>query len=408
MVKTKGTLMDYFDLVVVGAGPAGASAAREAVKAGLKTLLLEKESIPREKRCGGGISNATLNALDFPLSRKVIERECYGMWGIQSLPSRLSGILTEVRVNHCVATMVTRATFDAFLVEKAKEVGVLVRDNEACINVRVNTGCVYVETNKATYASPVIIGADGVYSTVSKMVRPPWTKRELRFCLVADVPLLKETIDKKMRNLVELRYGYIKQGYAWAFPKKTHISFGIGGIAAHSKTLKTSFTEYLKLHNVDENIRFKGCFIPITEFKHDIVADRIMLCGDAAGFVDCFNGEGIHYAVESGRMAGRSAARAFAKKDFSKASLMEYQREFYDKNKRDMVWSSRITRLSSRFPHLVFRPLLADRKTILRYFDVMSGRCHFRDFAFWVILRLPFLIVRHFLFKGKKDKSGKQ
>ena len=71
-----------------------------------------------------------------------------------------------------------------------------------------------------------------------------------------------------------------------------------------------------------------------------------------------------------------------------------------------MVWSSFITRLSSRFPRLVFGPLLADRKTILRYFRVMSGDEHFRSFARWVVIRLPWLIVRHFLGPHAREGSS--
>ncbi len=383
--------MERFDVIVVGAGPAGASAARAASMAGLSTLLLEKQKLPREKRCGGGISAATLKELDFPLPDRVIERRCYGMWGIQNT------ILTEVRVDRCVATMVSRPTFDAFLVEKAVEAGARIAEAEACRGIRILADCAIVTTEKAEYRASVVIGADGFSSLVARSVRPKWSRRETRFCFVADVPLARESIDRTMKNLVELRYGFIKQGYAWAFPKRDHISFGIGGTMGNARALKGDFVRYLRLHGIDGEVPCKGCFIPVTEFRHDVVADRIMLCGDAAGFVDCFHGEGIRYAVASGRLAGRTAALALSTGDFSKRTLLAYQRAFYADYKRDMVWSSFITRLSSRFPRLVFGPLLADRKTILRYFRVMSGDEHFRRFARWVVIRLPWLIIRHFL-----------
>jgi geranylgeranyl reductase family protein len=387
--------MERFDVIVVGAGPAGASAARAASLAGLSTLLLEKQKLPREKRCGGGISAATLKELDFPLPDRVIERRCCGMWGIQN------SILTEVRVDRCVATMVSRSTFDAFLVEKAVEAGAKIAEAEGCRGIRVAADCVIVTTGKAEYRASVVIGADGFSSLVAKSVRPKWSRRETRFCLVADVPLPPETIDRTTRNLAELRYGFIKQGYAWAFPKRDHVSFGIGGEMGNAKALQRDFARYLRLHGIEGEVPCKGCFIPVTEFRHDVVADRIMLCGDAAGFVDCFSGEGIRYAVASGRMAGRTAALALGKGDFSKRTLLAYQRAFYAGYKRDMVWSSFITRLSSRLPRLVFGPLLADRRTILRYFGVMSGDEHFRRFARWVMIRLPWLIIRHFL--GRKS-----
>ncbi len=177
--------MERFDVIVVGAGPAGASAARAASLAGLSTLLLEKQKHPREKRCGGGVSAATLKELDFPLPERVVERRCYGMWGIQNR------ILTEVRVDRCVSTMVSRSTFDAFLVEKAVEAGVRVAEAEACRGIRTLADCVIVTTEKAEYRASVVIGADGFSSVVARSVRPKWSRRETRFCLVADVPLVR-------------------------------------------------------------------------------------------------------------------------------------------------------------------------------------------------------------------------
>lgn len=380
-----------YDVVVVGAGPAGASAARAASLEGLSTLLLEKEKLPREKRCGGGVSAATLKELDFPLPDRIVERRCRGMWGIQD------SIRTEVRVDWTVAAMVSRPTFDAFLVAKAAEAGARVAEAEACREVRTLEDGVIVTTDTAEYRASVLIGADGFSSVVARSVRPKWSRRETRFCLVADVALPPETIERTMKDLVELRYGFVRQGYAWAFPKRDHVSFGIGGSVGNAKTMPADFARYLRLHGVEAKVRPRGCFIPVTEFRHDVVADRIMLAGDAAGFVDCFSGEGIRYAVASGALAGRTAALAIRDGDCSKRRLLAYQRAFYAEHRRDLVWSSFISRLCSRFPRLVFGPLLADRRTILRYFGVMAGDESFRDFARWGIVRLPGLVLRHFL-----------
>jgi geranylgeranyl reductase family protein len=390
--------MERFDVIVVGAGPAGASAARAASLGGLSTLLLEKQAIPRDKRCGGGVSAATLEQLGFPLPDRVVERRCHGMWGIQD------SIRTEVRVDWTVATMVSRPAFDAFLVEKAAEAGARIAEAEACRGIRKLEDGVIVATEKAEYRASVLIGADGFSSVVARYVRPKWSRRETRFCLVADVPLPRETIERAMKDLVELRYGFVRLGYAWAFPKRDHVSFGIGGSAGSAKTMPADFARYLRLHGVEATVRPRGCFIPVTEFRHDVVADRIMLVGDAAGFVDCFSGEGIRYAVASGTLAGRTAALAIRDVDCSKRRLLAYQRAFYAEHRRDLAWSSFISRLSSRFPRLVFGPLLADRRTILRYFGVMAGKEHFRSFARWGMIRLPWLVLRHFL-KPRADSS---
>ena len=100
--------------------------------------------------------------------------------------------------------------------------------------------CVLVTTDKAQYRAGVaLVGADERLLGRGEVGAAESTKRELRFCLVADVPeMATEAIEGTYGDLVELRYGFIKQGYAWAFPKRDHISFGIGGAVDHARALR--------------------------------------------------------------------------------------------------------------------------------------------------------------------------
>ena len=387
--------MNDYNVIVVGAGPAGATAARNCAKGGLKTLLLEKEEVPREKRCGGGISSGTLKELDFELPEDIVERRCVGMRAIQGK------VKNEVRVSHCVATMVTRSKFDAFLIEKAVESGAKLQQKEPCLSVKVTGDGVKVTTSSGEYSADAVIGADGVYSVVAKSFRPPFSQEELRYCIVADVPMEKEKLDKFLPDMVELHYGYIDMGYAWLFPKKDYIAAGVAGAFTQAKGLKEKFKGFLKLHGFDENVQFKGCLIPISKFKNDSYSDRIILTGDAAGFVDCFSGEGIRFAVASGKYAAGTLIKARKENDFSKEFLKNYQDAFYKEFKGDLKSSILLTNLSFRYPDMLLGTLIRNDDVIVNYYKVMSAEMTFRQYMRWLMPRVPYFILKRLF--GKKN-----
>lgn len=390
--------MKEYDVVVVGAGPAGATAARICAKNKLKTLLLEKNKIPREKPCAGGISPRALKEIDFELPEGIIERRCLGMRVVQG---RLKN---EVMAGSTVAFMVTRAKFDACLTEKAREAGTEIRDGETCKSIEILPkslsileDLVLVQTDKDKYQASIIIGADGVHSKVAEAVRPKFTQKQRRYCIIAEIPMPEREIEEMTHNLIELHYGYVDMGYAWVFPKKDYISVGIGGTFTQAKMLKERFKEFLKLHHLSAPVTMKGGLIPISNFRYNCYTDRIMLTGDAAGWVDCFSGEGILLAMASGRMAAETAVRAHRENDFSKNILKTYQEKFYREFKEDLIWSTRMTGLFFRFPNLVLGTLLLNSEVIRRYFRVIAGELSFKNFSKWTIARLPGLIFRRFI-----------
>ncbi len=114
-----------YDVIIIGGGPSGASAARRAGKLGLKTLLLEKEKFPRYKPCGGGLSEHAISYLDFELPKDIIEWEVTG--GAKVI---FRDQLIKVNKDHRLSVLVSRDKFDNFLLEKAKETGIEVHTGE--------------------------------------------------------------------------------------------------------------------------------------------------------------------------------------------------------------------------------------------------------------------------------------
>ncbi len=148
------------DVIIAGAGPAGSTCARECARAGLTTLLLDKDPFPRSKPCGGAVSQHALSLLDFTLPEHIIEKESYGVrvhYGDRSI---------EVQSKFRFAVLVSRERFDAYLAEKAVENRARFVTGEKVVSVQEAGDGVTVVSEKATYQSRFLVGADGIHSRV--------------------------------------------------------------------------------------------------------------------------------------------------------------------------------------------------------------------------------------------------
>lgn len=376
--------MKIYDLVVIGAGPAGSSAAERASLSGLNVLVIDKEVFPRDKPCGGGLSAGALAALGEELPEELIENRCYGM------RSLYKGRVHITRTETPVAYMINRSDFDHYLLKKALAAGSIF-SREKCRSVRETSGLVEVETDKGTHYSRYCIGADGFFSSTAKVVRDPLSPREVRFCLVSRHNTEDHPVYEEERPLVELDFGFINKGYGWLFPKSGFISAGIGGERNTGKELKGLYQSFLETHGLASGEKAQGCYIPVSNLKHRINTDRIMLAGDAAGLVDSFSGEGIRNAIISGRIAADSAAEVLS----DSAPVRSYRKVIYAELASDLKWSEKISHLAYRYKDITFGHLLTDDKVMNRYFDVLRAKRSYRSFFFYVAFSLPFIIIRN-------------
>ncbi|MBS3917609.1 MAG: NAD(P)/FAD-dependent oxidoreductase [Deltaproteobacteria bacterium] len=159
--------VDY-DVIVVGAGPGGSTAARFCARSGLKTLLVEKEKFPRYKPCGGCLSLKTVHLLDFDLT-PVIEND---IWG-----AKFSYCLKEpffIELKEPIVFMVMRDRFDQFLKERALKEGAEILEGERVVNVQAKNRGMEIElASGERFHSHYLIGADGAESIVAKSISLP-------------------------------------------------------------------------------------------------------------------------------------------------------------------------------------------------------------------------------------------
>jgi len=382
-----------YDVIIVGSGPAGSTAPRECALQGLNTLVIEKEKLPRHKPCGGAVSSKALSLLDFRIRDDLVEGECYG--------SRLhyGRYEIEARKPDRIGIFTSRNEFDMYLVEKAIDANVELKDAEGVKSLTVGDSSVVVRTDGAIYKASAVIGADGVKSRVADYVRPRYNPNEVALAMETEIPSREEEIIERVRDITEVYFGITHAGYGWVFPKREHFSVGVAGLLSEFKEPKSVFVNFLKKLNFNTDIRFHAHLIPAGGYEREVCSDRIILVGDAAGYVDAFYGEGIQYAIHSGKLAADVILESHKKGDFSKEELTKYKELCYDAFGENLSHALKFSGLVYKYPD-VFIKLFASNKSIIdKWLDVPAGRMDYKEFQRWLLVRMPYYFLKNCMWK---------
>ncbi|WP_340556279.1 geranylgeranyl reductase family protein [Streptomyces sp. GSL17-111] len=298
-----------WDVVVVGAGPAGASAAHAAAVAGRRVLLLEKARLPRYKTCGGGIIGPSRDALppgfELPLQDRV-----------HAVTFSLDGRFSRTRRSRrMLFGLVNRPEFDQALVEAAQKAGAELRTGVTVSRVEQHGPAVpdrrtvaVVLSGGETVLARAVVGADGSASRIGAHVGVKMDQVDLG--LEAEIPV-PDTVAEDWAGRVLIDWGPLPGSYGWVFPKGDTLTVGVisaRGEGAATKRYLEDFTARLGLAGFEPSVS-SGHLTRCRADDSPLTRGRVLVCGDAAGLLEPWTREGISYALRSGRLAGEWAVR---------------------------------------------------------------------------------------------------
>lgn len=275
--------MATYDVAILGAGPAGSTAAYRLATAGATVLLLDKATFPRDKPCGGGVTGRAERLLPFsiePVVEDVVDRlECGLRYGRR--------FTRQARAP--LAYMTQRRRLDHFLLQKAAEAGAEVREGETA--------------DARELAARIVIGADGCNGSSARQLGLA-DRVAHGVALEANYPY-----EPRFASAMVLEIAVIRGGYGWIFPKGDHLNVGVGGNGEEAPRLRQELQRMCEAYGIDPDAArdTRGYRLPMRLSGTQLARGRTAVIGDAAGLVDPLSGDGMYEAFLSAQLVTEAA-----------------------------------------------------------------------------------------------------
>ncbi len=366
-----------FDCIIVGAGPAGGSAAYHLAKQGRSVLIIEKDPLPRYKPCGGGVSPSIAQWFDFDFSPAISCRTntLRYTWNLEDpVDVTLEG--------QEPIWMVRRDVFDHFLVRQAQKLGAELRDNTAVTGIEFKVDRWQVNTANGSVEAKYLIAADGAKGTMAKWLGFKDRKRRLAGALEV------ETTDNNVSNVINLEFGLVKNGYIWNFPKADGYSIGIGTFrGGESQDFKKILDGYSQgAFGIDIN-NFKQYGHPLCVWDGDqkLHTQNALLAGEAACVVDPMTAEGIRPSIFSGIKAAGAIHQALSG---TSNALEKYSEEMATEWGTEMKWAQRLSGAFYQFPKVSYKAAVKRPGGSIMMAKILAGELSYSDIAGKAIKKL--------------------
>lgn len=373
------------DVVVVGAGPAGAAAAATACALGLRTALIDVRTFPRHKLCGGLVTGRSRRhyreIFGVPVDPALTDRKAKIEFLLHGRPLGAFGDAPPL-------DLTMRWDFDTALYRHAVAAGAGDFTGQGVAALDIGARRVTLKDGRQLRYG-VLIGADGVNSRIAKQLfGAPFDRRTIGFGLEIEAA----GADLAPHDPIRIDIAAVDWGYGWRFPKSCSTTVGVGGILARNGDMKEPMARYLAQLGIEAGAcKIKGQFLPFGDFRKVPGQGAVLLAGDAAGLVDPITGEGIAHALHSGQLAARAASAALAR-GTPQSALRDYRRLL-----RPLHTGLRMARMIRPLFHVPvlqhrFEPAFRHSTTLKRqYMQLLAGEADYSDILPRLIRRAPAL-----------------
>jgi menaquinone-9 beta-reductase len=390
--------INTYDLVIVGAGPAGLACAISLKESGYKVALLEKSSFPKDKICGDGLIPDVVNQLKW-IDPQLLERletfdkkeKCTSVLVSFDGQEKVSFLSPQVDISKGnYGYLIRRKDFDQLLFDWLKEKNhVDIYEDCDVKKIKVEEEFVLTETSKGVFKSKMIFAADGAHSTV---------KRELHKALTIDrfqhaAALRQYHSGVSGLSAGTMEFHFIKDvlpGYFWIFPlsddeanvgiyvpsnlvsdKKLNLKAIMQDLIANHPSFKDRFKDSTALEAK------KGYGLPLGGKRISISGNRYLLLGDAASVIDSVSGEGVGNAIRSGRFGAQHFVEAMQLNDFSARYNLKYDNKLYANVLKELKISKFYQRIL-RYPWILKTSIkkVSGSKEYQKYFVDKSADFH--------------------------------
>ena len=380
--------MPSFDVVVIGAGPGGSAAAYILADAGLRVALIDRARFPRDKLCGGWLSQRSQKTY-----RSIFKNgweHCYELTSPDISFYYKDQKIRELR-RYRSHYFTRRSRFDTHLAKMSQDKGALFLDGTGVERLNPDSGRVRL-ANGDEIRGDFIIGADGVSSAVARTLGLSIRKKHLAVGLEMEVPR-----KGRLKNLEspQIHFGVVRWGYGWVIPKSDTLTIGIAGLARANRNFKDGLFEFLKqTYGKIPDVGWRGHPIPYGNFLTKPGKGNCLLIGDAAGLVDPVTGEGISFAMQSGRFAAQAILEADRMGNPAKA--IGFYQTGYDEMARLFSQARKMRYLV--FPavseKLFVKALLRSESVVRKFVDLMAGEIGYGAYAGFLAGKIGRYLIR--------------
>ncbi len=359
------TVSNHFDtdILIIGAGPAGAAAAYHLAKQGHDVTLIDKQKFPRDKVCGDFVGPVALLELkNLGITRwqdyqdtNIVRRASLYLDGKQLI----SEMIPTIPGLPAFGRVIPRKQLDSWIVQVAKEAGVSVLEEHQLVAFSTDSGSVTAELRhektRRRFRARAIIGADGSHSLVARQLRGKKTANKDR---IVAVRAYYDGVAGEADEAELYFSGESFPGYYWLFPTgKGQANVGVGMVLETVPRTDDGLKQLLKnliardpvlssrLAHAQLANKIIGWPLNTYNPRLPLTADRILLTGDAAGLINPLNGEGIQYAMLSGRWAAEALHTALINNRLERPALFAYEQRVQKELRYDMALAGMIVQL---------------------------------------------------------------